>query len=60
MFEHNKKKFHINWVTRCLCNQDAVVLFRLKNLGAFLFEFTLGAILIESAVVFASIRNYEN
>ena len=37
-------------------NQDAVVLFRLSNFGAVAFEFTLGAVIIESAVVFAPIR----
>ena len=30
--------------------------FRLSNLGAFVFEFTLDAVLIKSAVVFALIR----
>ena len=44
------------WVTRCLYNEDGVVLFRFRNLGAFLFELILGAVLIESAVVFALIR----
>ena len=33
--------------------QDAVVLFMLSNLGAFIFEFTLDAVIIKSAVVFA-------
>ena len=37
-------------------NQDAVVLFRLSNLGAFVFEFILDAVIIKSAVVFAPIR----
>ena len=32
--------------------QDAVVLFMLSNLGAFIFEFTLDAVIIKSAVVF--------
>ena len=36
--------------------QDAVVLFMLSNLGAFIFEFTLDAVIIKSAVVFAPIR----
>ena len=36
--------------------QDAVVLFMLSNLGAFIFEFTLDAVIINSAVVFAPIR----
>ena len=42
--------------SRCCYNQDAVVLFRLSNLGAFVFEFTLDAVIIKSAVVFAPIR----
>ena len=33
-----------------------VVLFGLSNFGAVAFEFTLGAVIIESAVVFAPIR----
>ena len=36
--------------------QDAVVLFRLSNLGAFVIEFTLDAVIIKSAVVLAPIR----
>ena len=36
--------------------QAAVELFRLSNLGAFVFEFTLDAVIIKSAVVFAPIR----
>ena len=36
--------------------QDAVVLFMLSNLGAFIFKFTLDAVIIKSAVVFAPIR----
>ena len=39
-------------------NQDAVVLFRLSNLGAFVFEFILDAVIIKSAVVFAPIRYF--
>ena len=39
-----------------IINQDAVVLFRLSNLGAFVFEFTLDAVIIKSAVVFAPIQ----
>ena len=35
---------------------DAAVLFRLSHLGAFVFEFTLDAVIIKSAVVFAPIR----
>ena len=42
--------------SRCCYNQDAVVLFRLSNLGAFVFEFTLDAVIIKSAVLFAPIR----
>ena len=33
-----------------------MLLFRLSNLGAFIFEFTLDAVIIKSAVVFAPIR----
>ena len=42
--------------SRCCCNQDAVILFRLRYLGAFVFKFNLGAVIIESAVVFVSLR----
>ena len=51
----NRSKY-TNKYSRCCYNQDAVVLFRLSYLGAFVFKFTLGAVIIESAVVFASIR----
>ena len=44
--------------SRCCYDQDAVVLFRLSNLGAFVFEFTLDAVIIKSAVVFAPIRYF--
>ena len=50
----NRSKY--NNKSRCCYNQDAVVLFRLSNLGAFVFEFTLDAVIIKSAVVFAPIR----
>ena len=43
-------------IDQCCYNQDAVVLYRLSNLGAFVFEFTLDAVIIKSAVVFAPIR----
>ena len=36
-------------LSTCCYNQD-------NNLGAFLFEFTLDAVIIKSAVVFAPIR----
>ena len=49
----NREKY--NNKSRCCYNQDAVVLFRLSNLGAFVFEFTLDAVIIKSAVVFAPI-----
>ena len=42
--------------SRCCYNQDAVVLFMLRNLGAFVFEITLHAVIIKSAVLFAPIR----
>ena len=45
-----------NFTNKLCYNQDAVVLFRLSNLGAFVFEFTLDAVIIKSAVVFAPIR----
>ena len=51
----NRSKY-TNKYSRCCYNQDAVVLFRLSNLGAFVFEFTLDAVIIKSAVVFAPIR----
>ena len=35
----NRSKY--NNKSRCCYDQDAVVLFRLSNLGAFVFEFTL-------------------
>ena len=41
---------------RCCYNQDAFVLFMLSNLGAFVFEFTLNAVIIKIAVLFAPIR----
>ena len=50
----NRSKY--NNKSRCCYNQDAVVLIRLSNLGAFVFEFTLDAVIIKSAVVFAPIR----
>ena len=51
-----KNVWKYNNKSRCCYNQDAVVLFRLSNLGAFVFEFTLDAVIIKSAVVFAPIR----
>ena len=53
----NRSKY-TNKYSRCCYNQDAVVLFRLSNLGAFVFEFILDAVIIKSAVVFAPIRYY--
>ena len=53
-FVENRLKY--NNKSRCCYNQDAVLLFRLRNLGAFVFEFTLDAVIIKSAVVFAPIR----
>ena len=50
----NRSKY--NNESRCCYNQDAFVLFMLSNLGAFVFEFTLDAVVIKSAVVFAPIR----
>ena len=50
----NRAKY--NNKSRCCCDQDAVVLLRLSNLGAFVFEFILDAVIIKSAVVFAPIR----
>ena len=53
----NRSKY-TNKYSRCCYNQDAVVLFRLSNLGAFVFEFTLDAVIIKSAVLFAPIRYF--
>ena len=55
----NRSKY-TNKYSRCCYNQDAVVLFRLSNLGAFVFEFTLDAVIIKSAVLFAPIRYLKN
>ena len=55
----NRSKY-TNKYSRCCYNQDAVVLFRLSNLGAFVFEFILDAVIIKSAVVFAPIRYVMN
>ena len=50
----NSSKY--NNKSRCCYNQDAFILFMLINLGAFVFEFTLDAVIIKSAVLFAPIR----
>ena len=43
-------------IDQCCYNQDAVVLYRLSNSGAFVFEFSLDAVIIKNAVLFVPIR----